>query len=128
MKRREKMSDYEPRIQEIKAKVLTINEGRKDDQGKYKPSLVPALALIEVAKVFTFGAQKYGANNWRGGMDWSRYLDAEDRHILTWKTGERFDKESGISNLAHAICNLMMLLESEILNLGTDDVNQQANK
>lgn len=83
--------------------------------------LIPPLALNEVAKVFAFGANKYGDHNWRGGLNWSRLAGASLRHITAWISGETLDPESGCSHLAHAACNILMLLESGRLDLGKDD-------
>jgi hypothetical protein len=48
-----------------------MSEGIKHDQGKAPISLVPAVAILGMAKVFAFGAKKYGRHNFRKGMDHS---------------------------------------------------------
>lgn len=58
------------------------NVAVKFDSGKPRPSLLSPIALLEVAKVATMGAQKYSDHNWRKGMKWSRLLDAANRHVL----------------------------------------------
>jgi hypothetical protein len=85
-------------------------------------SLIPPEALIEVAKVLTYGRKKYPAeHNWRKGMEWSRPLDACYRHLAAWQQRVTIDEESGLRHLAHAIVNLMFLLVYELLQLGKDD-------
>ncbi len=91
-----------------------MSEGRKHDQGKPMVSLIPSAPLIEVAKVLTFGAGKYDPHNWRQGMNMSRLLDANFRHMLAFKEGEDLDPESGISHVAHAICGNLFLLEYQL--------------
>jgi len=69
------------------------------------------LPMVEVAKVFTMGAKKYGDDNWRSGLQWMRCIGAIMRHLSAWVLGETNDRESGISHLAHAVVNLLFLLE-----------------
>lgn len=109
--------------------VEGANSGEKFDAGKLRMSLVPPEALIEIAKVLTFGENKYPKrNNWRFGMAWSRPLDAAYRHINKWQRGEIIDDESLEHHLAHAIVNLMFLLVYEMHELGEDDVRNTAAK
>lgn len=84
--------------------------GVKHDGGKPRISLIPFEPLLEVAKVFTFGAKKYGDHNWRKGIVFSRLASASFRHRLEHGLGQDLDKESGIYHLAHAIANDMMEL------------------
>jgi len=98
--------------------------GRKFDGGKLEYGLLPPLALEEVVKVLTFGAQKYDRDNWQKVPDSKRrYFDALQRHVWAWKRGEQFDTESGIHHLAHAMCCLMFLYEHDIMySLNNGDV------
>lgn len=92
-----------------------IEPHKKFDEGKRRYTLVPPQALAAVARVLTHGAEKYGDDNWRkafpGGED--RYLDATLRHIEAWRMGERQDESTGESHLAHAVCSLLFVLNSE---------------
>ena len=86
--------------------------GSKHDSGKPLMGAVPPNALMAVAKVLTFGAEKYGRDNWRLVENAkTRYLDAALRHINAHQRGELADPESGESHLAHAVCSLMFMLE-----------------
>lgn len=96
--------------------------GTKNDSGKVRMSLLSSAALTEMAKVMTYGEKKYDAHNWRKGFTWSRIMDACDRHLKAYNDGERVDPETGLSHLAHAACNLMMLLEFEKYGIGEDDL------
>lgn len=82
---------------------------------------LPPFSVEEVAKVATFGAAKYEEHNWRKGMKWSRFLDAYDRHILEYKKGNKVDDDSKLLHLAHAIWNLMALIECSIESHGIND-------
>lgn len=86
--------------------------GSKHDSGKPLMGAVPPNALLAVAKVLTFGAEKYGRDNWRQVESAeTRYLDAALRHINAYQRGEAVDLESGESHMAHAVCSLMFVLE-----------------
>lgn len=97
-------------------------EGIKHDDGKLPLDLLPIEALEEVSRVLRHGAAKYGVHNWRKGMAWSRLIAAALRHIFAWVRGERIDKESGESHLAHACCALLFLLSYEQWGIGNDDL------
>lgn len=86
--------------------------GSKHDSGKPLMGAIPPNALLAVAEVLTFGAEKYGRDNWRQVENAeTRYLDAALRHINAYQRGEAADPESGESHLAHAVCSLMFMLE-----------------
>ena len=89
--------------------------GRKFDSGKLQYGLVPPNALKETVKVLTLGAEKYDRNNWKKVPDaQARYYDALQRHLWDWFAGEQLDPETGINHLAHAMCNIMFLLERDL--------------
>jgi hypothetical protein len=39
--------------------------GKKFDQGKIRLDLIPPQTIIDVGQVLTYGASKYGPENWR---------------------------------------------------------------
>lgn len=88
--------------------------GRKFDSGKPEFSLLPPWATEAVARVLTIGAQKYEVNNWKFVPNGKfRYVNAAMRHLFAHLRGEIKDPETGESHLAHAICCLMFILDSE---------------
>lgn len=87
--------------------------GVKFDSEKADMSLLSSYALEAIAAVMTKGKTKYGADNWRGGIAFSRLFAAVQRHLLAYNRGETKDPETGLSHLAHASCGLMMMLEFE---------------
>jgi len=96
-------------------------EGKKFDAEKTDMSLLSSIAMYKIAEIMTFGKKKYSANNWRGGIVYSRLIGAALRHIFSWLGGESLDPETGKSHLAHASCCLMMLLEFETTRPDLDD-------
>ena len=91
--------------------------GKKYDGEKPQMYLLPPKAITEVAKVLTFGASKYGTENWRKLDDLqNRYSSAAMRHIFAHLDGSVLDEESDLSHLAHAICCLLFKLEIELEN------------
>ena len=89
--------------------------GIKYDSAKPKMNLLPPKAIVEVAKVLTFGAEKYDAANWRK-LDalQNRYTAGALRHIFAHMDGEQLDPETGLSHMAHALCCLLFKLEIEL--------------
>lgn len=103
-------------------------EGKKNDQGKNRLELLPVLALEGLARVLTFGAQKYDDWNWAKGMKWSRLQGAALRHIFAFIRGENDDPESGLPHLDHAQCCISFLSQYQKAGLGTDDRFKQELK
>lgn len=86
--------------------------GRKFDTGKPIIGAIPPHAELAVARVMTFGAQKYARDNWRKIDDIpTRYMDAALRHLNAVRRGETVDHESGEHHLAHAACCILFMLD-----------------
>lgn len=105
----------------IKPQVVKLPQiGKKYDEGK--PRLAEMiqdfrLPLIEVAKVWAFGADKYDKGNWRyvlGGEE--RYTNALMRHLVAEADTQK-DDESELMHAAHvawnALARLHFLIEKE---------------
>lgn len=89
--------------------------GQKHDDGKLRYDLMPVDAEAMIVQVLTFGAVKYGPDNWRNVPDKNaRYYAAFRRHVEVWRAGELVDPESGQHHLSHAICCLLFLLQIDI--------------
>ena len=69
--------------------------------------LIPAKALIQVAKAMGEGSVKYGDNNWRK-LPRTVIANHMLRHVILWQSGDRSEP-----HLGHAAANLLMLLEME---------------
>ncbi len=94
-------------------KDVSFGQEFKADGGKVNPDLLFAGmpdALMAVAAVLSYGAQKYEAHSWKR-VDMARYEAALGRHMLARKGGEMCDEESGLLHLAHEACNILFLLQ-----------------
>lgn len=105
---------------------MTYGPGRKDDQGKMRVELLPVRALLAIAAVMTFGAAKYGDDNWQNVTPRRRYYGAALRHLFARALGERIDPESGLPHLAHAACCVLFLLSGEVGHDPTDAFEVEA--
>ena len=83
--------------------------GTKFDKQKPRLDLLDWDALGGLAEVLTFGALKYDANNWRGGIVNSRLIASLLRHLSAIQRGEDVDPESGLPHIDHIGCNWMFL-------------------
>lgn len=70
-------------------KGITIPAGGiKHDAGKTRWDLLPLRTVEEIVKVYTFGAEKYGDNNWQNLPDgYDRYKAAMFRHLVASERG-----------------------------------------
>lgn len=88
--------------------------GKKFDSEKLKVELLYSTLVNEledVAKVLTFGANKYGRNNWQElDEGFERYSAALFRHINARLKGQHNDPESGLTHLSHAACCLLFMM------------------
>lgn len=87
--------------------------GAKLDQGKVMAGLLGdfSLALVEVAKVATYGANKYSVGGWQQVPDGpARYSHAKWRHLLAQRH-ETHDPDTGLLHEAHEAWNTLARLE-----------------
>lgn len=86
------------------------NAGTKNDAGKSRISLIPREALWGMGDALGYGEKKYGTNNFRKGIAYSRLADAAIRHLTQFMDGEDIDKESGNHHLFHCLASVAMLV------------------
>jgi hypothetical protein len=88
----------------------------KQKAGKLRYDLIPPLLLQELARVFTFGADKYDDDDWIQAVedDPRAYKDATMRHWESYRMGESHDSESHIHHLSHGMTNMGILLYNEL--------------
>lgn len=98
--------------------------GTKHDTGKYPLDLLDPVALEGVAAVLAFGAKKYAAHNWRGGLSYSRLIAALLRHTFAILRGERTDPESGLPHIDHVGCCWMFLSNMMKTRPDMDDLHK----
>ncbi len=101
--------------------------GVHHDQGKPSLALLSRIALEDTARVMDFGAKKYSAHNWRQGISWTSIMNSALRHLYAFNDGEDKDEESGLSHLAHAMCDVMFLLEYYHLDMSDFDDRYKGN-
>lgn len=86
-----------------------------------QPGLIPPEFMIELGKVYGFGAGKYAPWNWAKGYAWSLSFNALQRHLLSWLDGEELDPESNLSHLAHVAWHAATLYHFTIHHPTGDD-------
>ncbi len=121
-----KFSDPMKRMKEYKRTEeeegqLGKERGARFSSKKPRFDLIPPSPLRELAMIYTYGCQKYEAENWSKGMPWREVIASLERHINYWKRGETYDSESGLHHLAHLVWNAFTLFEYERCGLGVDD-------
>ncbi len=112
--------DTKQRLDTIKDIVL---EAKKNDKDKPGYSNIPRLALLEVAKVMSYGAKEYGKYNYSGSIESSRLTDALERHLNKYLLNEDID-ESSYHHVAHIAANALMLLDGILTKQVIDDRNK----
>jgi hypothetical protein len=100
----------------------------KFDQDKPRMDLIDPLAIEGLASVLTFGAKKYAAHNWRGGLSYSRLVAALLRHLFAILRGERIDPESGLPHVDHVGCCWMFLSNMMKTRPDMDDLYKDNNE
>lgn len=107
--------EHRPYVQADPTGRSAHEPGAKLDAGKNRVGLVLgafSLALQEVSKVGTFGANKYTDNGWVSVPNGpARYTDALLRHHLQHCAGEAHDPESKLLHIAHRCWNDLATLE-----------------
>ena len=85
-------------------------------------STVPANVIAEVGVAMLEGASKYGRHNYRvAGVRASVYYDGTMRHMMSWWEGEDIDPDSDLSHITKAITSLVVLRDSMMQDMWTDD-------
>ncbi len=89
---------------------------------KVPMSTISGPVMMEVGLAMLEGARKYSRHNYRlAGARGSVYYDAAMRHLMDYWEGVDIDPDSGISHLSKAIATLVVMRDSEINNMLTDD-------
>ncbi len=113
----EGFEEYKREYTGVKEAVEGVELGLKHDQDKPMYNLLPANAIDSLAKVLTFGANKYAPNSWQNVEDGiERYRAALLRHTFAMQRGELIDEESGLPHSAHAMCCAAFINELEVQN------------
>lgn len=103
---------------------MTDETNPKDLLGVRKISTVvfPAVALLHGSHAMMNGSSKYGPYNWREKkVRATIYLDACERHLLSWREKEETSEDSGVHHLGHALACLAILLDAQATGNLVDD-------
>lgn len=103
---------------------MTKDTNPKTAYGLAKPSpgLVPPSAILHMALAFRDGANKYGAYNWRKDpVSVSTYVDAANRHLMSWWDGEERSQDANVHHLAHAMACMAILIDAQVQGTLVDD-------
>lgn len=91
-------------------------------KGKIRYDLITPWSLEQLAKAYTYGTLKYDDDNFYKGLKWRKdVFGCILRHVWKWFRGEKYDKESGLHHLCHAVWNCFTLMEYEKNKIGIDD-------
>lgn len=84
----------------------------KHDLGKPRFSLIPQEAMMALAEIMTYGAEKYEAYNWCKGFSFSKLIDSAYRHLNAIARGEDIDEETGFYHVDLLQANAAMMSEN----------------
>ena len=84
--------------------------GTKHNKNKPMMDTIPPSTLFEMADIFSRGAKKYDKWNFMGGIPYSDLYAALQRHLNKYWLGMDIDPEWNRRHLAHALCELVMLM------------------
>lgn len=91
------------------------------DKGKVRHDLIPPWPLDELAKVYTYGTNKYDEDNYLKGMKWRKVIGPLLRHLWKWIRGKQIDEESGCHHLAMVVWQCFTLMLYEKHSVGMDN-------
>lgn len=100
-------------------RVTSATGGQKGTKPQQISTIDPQ-ALLMLAEVSAFGAQKYDAFNYLKGYDWNLSYDAAQRHLMAFWNGEDRDQESGLLHVLHAAWHCLAMSSFIERGLGTD--------
>lgn len=81
---------------------------RDTREGKGRYDLIPAKALMRLAKIYEEGAEKYDDRNWEKGIPVSRCIDSAIRHLIKYLDGWQDE-----DHLAAVLFNIMAVMHFE---------------
>lgn len=90
---------------------------RSSDVDSFRIDLIPCGPLMRVARVLATGAKTHGTHNWRKGTSWSVCINHGLNHFYKYLSGDK-----SCDHLAHAICNLLFLMEYETTHPEMNDL------
>lgn len=114
--------DYDKERNVAKSAPKDTNPKSAAARAKASLSLVPSVAIFEMAQAFRDGAEKYGPYNWRKDpVSISVYLDAAFRHMELYRVGQDTASDSKLKHVVHAMSCFAILLDAELCGTLIDD-------
>ena len=100
------------------------NDSKKNDRldNKLRWELLPLEDLEDIVRVYTAGANKYGANKWQNLPDgYQRYKAALFRHLVEYEKGNWLDNETNCIHLAQVAWNAIAMLHIAKQNMKNNE-------
>lgn len=88
---------------------------------KPRYDLIPVFPLLELAKTYTIGAEKYEADDWKTKYTTAEVYSKLMRHLEAWRSGEDKDTE-GQYHLAAVAFHAFSLLWYSIYRKSADNI------
>lgn len=89
----------------------------RDDDGKSRVDLIIPEFITGIGDALLFGTKKYPEGTWKDTTEkHDRNYGSCLRHLLSWRSGDTYDKESGLNHLLHAAYNIMALYYDDLQN------------
>jgi hypothetical protein len=89
------------------APIHTNEKGAKQSASPYRCDLLDGPAILRLAAVLKYGADKYAPNNWRG-IPTNDHINHALVHIFAYLAGDTQD-----DHLGHFLCRAMMAVAIE---------------
>ena len=99
---------YEPKIKDSgNRREFDTGAVRDMEEGKGRCDLLPACAILRLAKHYENGAKKYEARNWEKGIPISSFIDSGVRHLLKYMDGQT-DEDHLVAATWNLMCAMWM--------------------
>ena len=113
-------------VEQCKTKdmVQKENDSKKNDRldDKLRWELLPLEDMEDIVRVYTAGANKYGANKWQNLPDgYQRYKAALFRHLVEYEKGNWLDNETNCIHLAQVAWNAIAMLHIAKQNMKNNE-------
>ena len=73
-----------------------------------RSDLIPAQGMMEVGKVLTHKAEKYGKDKWKEGVSWTEVLSSLKNHLTQFELGIDYNQDGDL-NIAEVCSNALIL-------------------
>lgn len=80
---------------------------RDAETGKGRCDLLPAVAILRVARHYEEGAKKYSDRNWEKGIPISSFIDSALRHLMKYLDGQT-DEDHLCASAWNCLCAMWM--------------------